>query len=174
MAAAWPLPMDIQAIHERSQAPMPTVKPIHKLTFHDRLSRLTFDQAAKLLGEEGRKLIMHGAKYEIDVKEEVYLTGDLLRVRLRDGAVATLTLMSEAVARLHWNCNQCDTACEHVGAMFSMLLESKTQLGLAAPPPERTAVASLNEQQLVWQAVADRQERARTEKMKIKSADGSS
>src|SRR5713226_760889 len=76
---------------------MPTTKPIHKLTFHDRLSRLTFIQAAKLLGEEGRKLIMHGAKYEIDVKEEVYLTGDLLRVRLRDGAVATLTLMSEAV-----------------------------------------------------------------------------
>ena len=59
---------------------MPTVKPINKLTFHDRLSRLTFLQAAKLLGEEGRKLIMRGAKYEIDVKEDVHLSGDLLRV----------------------------------------------------------------------------------------------
>jgi hypothetical protein len=154
---------------------MPTVKPINKLTFHDRLSRLTFDQAAKLLGEEGRKLIMRGARTEIDVKEDVHLSGDLLRVRLpRSGAVATLTLISEAVARLHWNCDQCDTACEHVGAMFSMLLENKMQLGLAAPPPERTAVASLTEERLVWQALADREERARTEKMKIESADASS
>jgi hypothetical protein len=104
---------------------MPTVKPIHQLTFHDRLSRLTIIQAAKLLGEEGRKLIMQGAKYEIDVKEDVHLSGDLLRVRLPGAdAIATLTLLSEAVARLHWNCNRCDTACEHVGAMFSMLLEN--------------------------------------------------
>jgi hypothetical protein len=157
---------------------MPTVKPINKLTFHDRLSRLTFDQAAKLLGDDGRKLIMKGAKYEINVQKDVHLSGDLLRASVYKGgaveAVATLTLLSEAVARLHWNCNRCDAACEHVGALFSMLLESKTQLGLAAPPPERTPVASLNEEQLVWQALADRQERARTEKMKIKSADGSS
>jgi superfamily II DNA or RNA helicase len=153
---------------------MPTTKPIHKLTFHDRLSRLNFDQAAKLLGEEGRKLILQGAQREIDVKEDVRLTGDLLRVRFHDGAVGTLTLLSEAVARLHWNCTACDTACEHVGAMFSMLLESKMQLGLAAPPPERTAVASLTEERLVWQALSDRQERARAEKMKIKSTDSSS
>src|SRR5260370_8124804 len=101
---------------------MPTIKPIHKLTFHDRLSRLTFDQAAKLLGEEGRKLIMRGAKYEIDVKEDVRLSGDLLRVRLRDGAVATLTLLSEAVARLHWNCTRSATPCKHVAAIFSLIL----------------------------------------------------
>ena len=126
---------------------MPTVKPIHQLTFHDRLSRLTFLQAAKLLGEEGRKLIMRGAKYEIDVKEDVHLSGDLLRVRFRGaGAVTTLTLLSEAVARLHWNCDQCDTACEHVGAMFSMLLESKMQLGLAAPPPDASSLPSATDQ----------------------------
>jgi superfamily II DNA or RNA helicase len=157
---------------------MPIVKPISKLTFHDRLSRLSIHQAEKLLGEEGRKLIMRGAKCEIDVKEDVYLSGDLLRVRIHTAgaveAIATLTLSSEAVARLIWNCDQCDTACEHVGAMFSMLLESKMQLGLAAPPPERTPIASLTEDRLVWQALSERQERARTEKMKLKSADASS
>jgi hypothetical protein len=86
---------------------MPTIKPIDKLTFHDRLSRLSFDQAAKLLGAEGRKLILRGAKYSINLKEDVFLGGDLLRVNLVDGSVATLTLMKDAVARLHWNCTHC-------------------------------------------------------------------
>ena len=36
------------------------------LTLKDRLSRLTFLQAAKLLGENGGKLIRQGGKIEID------------------------------------------------------------------------------------------------------------
>jgi hypothetical protein len=37
------------------------VKPSHKLTFRDRLSQLNFEQAAKLLGVEGKKLILKGS-----------------------------------------------------------------------------------------------------------------
>ena len=33
---------------------MATVKPGHLLTFRDRLSRLSFEQACKLLGPSGR------------------------------------------------------------------------------------------------------------------------
>src|SRR5438445_505631 len=59
---------------------MTTTKPSHKLTFHDRLSRLTFDQARKLLGPEGRQLIQQGAKREVSLEQEVFLGGDLFRV----------------------------------------------------------------------------------------------
>src|SRR5947208_1289986 len=118
---------------------MTTTKPSHKLSFRDRLSRLDFLQACKLLGPQGRKLIPKGANFAAVTKDDVYLGGDLLRVKFPgfdpgDEAVATLTLTAEAKDRLHWNCTSCDEPCEHVGAMLSYVLEDKTGLGLATAP----------------------------------------
>ena len=147
-----------------------TTKPSHRLTLKDRLSRLNFTQACKLLGPEGRQLIQHGGKWEINLEEQVYLQGDLFRVNL-DDAIVTMTLMAEAKDRLHWNCTRCELPCEHAGAAFSLVLEEKMALGLAAPPRERTPVESLSEQDLIAQAIAEREDRARTEKYKLQSAD---
>jgi hypothetical protein len=63
-----------------------TTKPSHRLTLKDRLSRLTFLQACRLLGDEGRQLIQRGGKWEICLDEQVYLQGDLLprEVQRRD------------------------------------------------------------------------------------------
>lgn len=153
---------------------MTTVKPSDKLTLHDRLSRLTFDQACKLLGEEGRKLILQGSKREVNLDEDVFLGGDLFRVTLRKptgkvDAIATLTMMADRKDKLHWNCDCHFRACEHVGAMFSVLLENKVSLGLAAAPPERETPAELDEEELIARALADREERARNERMKVRS-----
>jgi superfamily II DNA or RNA helicase len=52
-----------------------------------------------------------------------------------------------------------------------MLLEAKTALGLAAPPPERIPVESLSEEELVARALAEREERARKEKFRMQSSD---
>ncbi|MCH8967127.1 MAG: DEAD/DEAH box helicase [Planctomycetes bacterium] len=139
-----------------------------ELTLKDRLSRLTYLQACKLLGAEGERLIRHGGGTEIDIDEDVYFGGDLFRLRL-NGAVVTITQMAEAKQRLHWNCTACDGACEHVGAAFSLILEEKMALGLAAPPPERIPVESLSEQELVEQAIAQREERARKERMTVRA-----
>ena len=125
--------------------------PSRRLSLHDRLSRLTFLEACKLLGPEGRTLIQKSAnKWEIAIADDVYLGGDLFRLRFpseangRASVVVTITLMAEARNRLNWNCTHCEGACEHVGAAFSLILEEKTALGLAAPPPEpRTPVESL-------------------------------
>ena len=66
----------------------------------------------------------------------------------------------------------CQRICEHLGAAFSLILEEKTSLGLAAPPPEhRSPIESLDEDELIERALAERAERARTEKMKVKSID---
>ncbi|MEX1229012.1 MAG: DEAD/DEAH box helicase [Planctomycetaceae bacterium] len=149
-----------------------TTKPASRLTLKDRLSRLNFTRACKMLGEEGRQLIQRGGKYEIDLNEQVYLEGDLYRVKFSD-AVVTVTLMADAKDRLHWNCTTCELPCEHAGAALSLVLEEKTALGLAAAPPERIPVESLDESALIERAIAERQERANIEKFKVQSIEPS-
>jgi superfamily II DNA or RNA helicase len=154
------------------------VKPGNKLTFQDRISHLNFERAAKLLGPSGKKLIIEGSAREVRLREDVHLGGDLLRVSFPSPAggveaIATMTLSSDAPQRLRWNCDRCETACEHVGALISFLLENKSGLRLAAPPPERETANELSEEAIVERALADRRERARTERMKVQSLDAS-
>ncbi len=153
-------------------------KKSKKLTLKDRLSRLTYLQAAKLLGPEGPRWIRQGAAYDnIDIDRDVYLRGDLFRLKLRDAvgcgrhAVVTITTMAEAKNRLRLNCTACETMCEHIGAAVSLILEEKTALGLAVTPNERRPIETLNEQELIEQALQDRLERAKTEKFRIESSD---
>lgn len=151
-----------------------TTKPGHKLSFHDRISRLSFAQAAKMLGENGAKLIRAGGKMVVDPAEDIYLAGDLLRVTVRDAGAcvnASLTLHPEYTDKLHFNCEACDTPCVHLGALFSTLLENKVILGLAVPPPERKALPEQDDAAIVEQALAERAERSNAEKMRIKTAD---
>jgi hypothetical protein len=120
----------------------PQVLPGERLSLKDRLSRLTLADACKLLGPTGRELILRNANvYSVSIADDVYLGEDLLRVRFHgeDGeapAIVTVTLMAEARQRLHYRCDRCRAACNHVGAVFSLVLEEKTALGLAAPPAE--------------------------------------
>src|SRR5260370_704093 len=53
--------------------------------------------------------------------------------------------------------------------MFSVLLENKATLGLAATPPERETPAELDEEELIAGALADREGRGRNERMKVRS-----
>lgn len=140
------------------------------LTLRDRLSRLTFTQACKSLGPGADRLIRRGGARDIRTDEQVHLGDDLFRLSL-NGAVVTITLMADAPHRLRWNCTRCPGACEHVGAAFSLVLEEKVALGLAAPPPARAPLESLGEKELVARAVAERDERSRKERMSIRSTD---
>ena len=89
---------------------MTTVKPASKLTFHDLISRLDFNQACKLLGLDGKRWLIRGSRLPI-LPGDIYLGGDLLRVSFRDPdeqveAIATLTMTGEARSRLRWNCDR--------------------------------------------------------------------
>jgi superfamily II DNA or RNA helicase len=141
-----------------------------QLTLKDRLSRLTYSQASKLLGPEGGKVIQRGGRYDININEDVYLADDLLRIKFPD-AVVTMVVRSDRPQRLGWNCTGCDDVCEHVGAALSLVLEEKTALGLAKLPSEREVVESLGEEELVRRALEERSQRAHEEKMKIESVD---
>lgn len=138
------------------------------MNLKDKLSRLTYREACSLLGPEGEKLIRAGGKYDIEINEHVVLNDDLFRVNLEE-AVVTMTLSPEKPKRLKFGCSICPGACEHVGAAFSLILEEKLSLGLSAPPPERLPVESLSDRDLIRQAIEERAERARAEKMQLKS-----
>jgi superfamily II DNA or RNA helicase len=153
-------------------------RPTERLSLRDRLSGLTFVEACKLLGPEGRSLIQKNANvWDFKIQDDVYLGDDLFRLRIpgeyAQGApvIVTMTLMAEARQRLHWNCTACHNACKHVGAAFSLILEEKLALGLAAPPKQRVPVESLAEAELTMRALAEREERARLEKMQVRPAD---
>jgi hypothetical protein len=62
-------------------------KESKRLTLRDRLSQLTHYRACQLLGPAGRQLIRQGAAYQdIDIDRDVYLRGDLFRLRLPGAA----------------------------------------------------------------------------------------
>jgi len=87
-----------------------------------------------------------------------------------DYAAVTVIVSPAARGRLAWHCDTCDIPCVHAGAAFSLILEEKLALGLAAAPPEMPPVELLSEEALIALALSEREERARNEKMRVISA----
>ncbi|HSR97030.1 MAG TPA: DEAD/DEAH box helicase [Kofleriaceae bacterium] len=150
---------------------MITRKPGSALTLHDRLSQLSFEGACKLLGAPGAALIRKGGTLEVDLTEQVSITAERFVFRVpqprRRPAEVAMWLADDRARRLRWRCSACTGACEHVGAALSVVLEDKVALGLAEPPLE----LGTDTRDLVVRAIEERVERARTEKMALRSAD---
>src|SRR5438477_521401 len=161
-----------------SQVDSSSAKKSTELTLIDRLSRLSYHQTLKLLGSDGPKLLRAGDSWDFRIEEDVCLSEDLFRLKFplapgetESPPVVTISLMDTSHGRLRWHCTVCESLCEHVGAAFSFILDEKMTLGLAAPPPERVPVESLSERELIERAIEERRERARTERMIVKSAE---
>jgi len=138
------------------------------ITLKDKLSHLSYIEACKMLGAQGKQLIMAGGKYDIDLFEQVTLNSKRFRMDLGDTKVE-IALDPMKPRRLNIGCSACSVACEHQGAALSLILEEKLSLGLSAPPPERVPMESLSEEALIKQAIDDRKERAQKEKMRLNS-----
>ncbi len=144
--------------------------------FHQRLGSLTFSQACQLLGDDGAKLIQRGGRiFELQSDRDVFLGGDLLRVRVEDPqvdgglAIASITLSSDRKKQLAVNCDRCELPCEHLGAALEYLLDAKSVLGLAMPPDEEVPLEHLTARELRQRMLAERQNRAKTERMTVKA-----
>ncbi|MCA9187552.1 MAG: DEAD/DEAH box helicase family protein, partial [Planctomycetales bacterium] len=144
--------------------------------FRQRLGSLTYSQTCQLLGDDGAKLIREGGRlFEIQYDRDVYLGGDLYRVRVHDGeldggvAIVTVTLQSGRRRQLLCNCDQCEVSCHHMGAAFEYLLDSKSALGLAEPPDESVPLEHLTRDELLRRVLADREKRAKEEKMTVRA-----
>ncbi len=135
------------------------------ITLKDKLSRLDLARASRLLGPDGEALIREGGKREIDF-DSVELTENRMTLSLPDATVE-LYLEPAARNRVNWRCSSCRSACEHVGAALSLVLEEKTALGLAAPPLMKTPLELLTDGQLIERLLAERRERASSEPMAL-------
>lgn len=144
--------------------------------FHQRLGTLTYSQACRLLGDEGSKLIQLGGRtFEVQSDRDVFLGGDLFRVRVEDPdvdggvAITSLTLASDRKKQLAVNCDCCDAPCVHLGASLDYLLDAKSLLGFGMPPDEDVPLEHLTVEELRHRMLADREQRAADEKMTVRS-----
>lgn len=147
-----------------------------ELTLWDRLSRLTYPSACKLLGEHAARLIRAGGMLEINVDEQVRLEPDELRVTVphegrKGDALVRVRLRGDKRDRLAISCSTCHDPCEHQGAAIALILEEKALLGLAELPVEDLPLEHLDPAALVARALAEREERAQSERMRVRSAD---
>lgn len=138
------------------------------LTLKDRLSHLTYNQACKLLGPEGKKLLRRGGEYEISIDDQVILKRETFKLDLGE-ALVSIYMDTINGKQLNFQCSTCNGVCKHLGAAFSLILEEKLSLGLSAPPPEKIPIESLTDEELIDQEIADRVERADKQKMKVQS-----
>ncbi|MEX0902814.1 MAG: DEAD/DEAH box helicase [Pseudohongiellaceae bacterium] len=138
------------------------------MTLKDKLSRLSYRQAVKLLGSRGDALLQQGGLYDIDLDRDVRFDEQQFRLLLSD-AELSIRLHGKNRSTLGWRCSCHKQQCEHIGAALSLILEEKTPLGLAKAPPEPQPVAALSDSELREQALGERRERAAIEKMRVKS-----
>ena len=155
-------------------------KPSRKrrIGIRDRLGQLTYRSACRLMGDEdGEARLRQGGRFEIDLPNDVYLGGDTLRVTVPDPelpaqqAIVTVVEMTNKPKGLHLQCEQCQTRCDHIAAVLGMVLDDKLTLGLSAPPDPSEPIENLTEDELLRRALADRQDRAATERMTLRSLD---
>jgi superfamily II DNA or RNA helicase len=154
---------------------MPVAKRSSDLTLKDRLSRLTLERAEKLLGANGKQMIMDGGKLEFNLAEDVLFDEDVFMLCWGKAAETVSVKMDPARRnKLLIECAGCyPEPCEHGGAVLSLILEEKTLLGLAAEPKEHKPMESMAEKELIDRAMAERAHRAEEESMRIKSNDRS-
>ena len=79
--------------------------------------------------EDSAVRLQQGAKFEINIAEDVFLGGDTLRVSVSDTALreqprATVIIneMTNQPNGLHLTCDQCHVRCEHTAATLMMVL----------------------------------------------------
>jgi superfamily II DNA or RNA helicase len=144
------------------------------LTLKDRLSRLNYTQAVRLLGPQGKELLRQKTNnvFDFDLNEDRFrLTDDEFEIIVND--VPVLFYLSSPRGTLSYRCTACDcempNGCEHAAFALAFILEEKMLLGLASPPPERVPLEMLSEKELVERAISERLERVTAENLTVVS-----
>jgi len=92
-----------------------------------------------------------------------------------ENAVCRITFDPATKGNLRVECSECRQPCVHSGAFLSLVLERKSDLGLAVPPSDGPAsgATGMRDDDIVEQALSGRRERAKAERMRIRSKDSS-
>jgi hypothetical protein len=108
--------------HPMGTLPQPSRAP----RFRDRLSHLSFDGASKILGHNGRRLLIRGGALELAAPDDLRIDEHEARVQWEPGPGGlTSRLFFDPSVRggLRAVCSACTRPCEHVGGLLSILLE---------------------------------------------------
>jgi len=152
-------------------------KPAKQRNLHDHLSRLNLARVEKLLGAEAKRLLADARKYDINIPAQTKLTKNRLKVRFpgaikgNRNAVVTLSLSEHKRKRLQIDCTPCPQADCLKAAVLGLVLDNKLELGLSIPPGEEPPWERLDDDALRRYAIAQREKRAKEERMKIESED---
>ncbi|MDR0549606.1 MAG: hypothetical protein LBI10_09410 [Deltaproteobacteria bacterium] len=160
----------MSALSVRKKNPVPPksltkVKP-KATTLREVLSRLTFNQASKLLGPHGLSALKSEAVQSVvltDV-ESFALTDDHFELTIEGVKVVfSLTGPNKALAinYAHKPLNPDETW--PAAAALSLILEEKVALGLTPPPPAKASLEKLGEEALIDLAIAERRAQAQAE-----------
>lgn len=166
---------------KKSQAKKPASprRGRRKIGIRDRLGQLTYHGACQLMSQDddGAARLRQGAKFEINLPRDVRFLADSFRVNVPDPELASgfaeviMVEMTNKPKGLHLTCTNCETTCAHIAAALGLVLDDKLTLGLAAPPDPNEPIENLTEDELIRRALADREERAEREPMKLQSMD---
>ena len=111
-------------------------QPSRAPRFRDRLSHLSLEDASKILGPDGRRLLTRGGALELAAPDDLRIDDYEARLQWEPGPGGlTSRLFFDPSVRggLRAVCSTCTKPCEHVAGLLSILLEQKTELGLATP-----------------------------------------
>jgi len=150
-----------------------TTRNSSKLTLKDKLSRLTYPQAVKLLGSDGAKMLSRGGAHDIDIEQQVRLTAKRIRLELfsPQQSIVTISLSDDAQQRLACRCSTCKGSCDHIAAALALILEEKTTLGLAVAPDTQLLRQGMSHHEIDALEIAAREKRAKSERMTVRSMD---
>ena len=140
-------------------------------TLRDRLSRLSYEKAASLLGRNGKKILQQGEKYELNLETDVEIAKNVCRIKVDDALVSIID-DDRSVHKMRVFCSRCNSLnCDHKGVAFAAILNCKTPLGLAKPPSIDLIGGELSDDELVMREIARREDRALSERMSVKASD---
>ncbi|MDR1084532.1 MAG: DEAD/DEAH box helicase [Deltaproteobacteria bacterium] len=141
------------------------------LTLKDVLSRLSFSQAIRILGPQGREMLKSGSVQTTFLSDSSNfdLTDDKFEIVIYGTRVTFYLAGPKGI--LSFCCSSCHQemplGCNHVASALSLILEEKVVLGLAAPPPERVPLERLSEEALVERAISERKEKVHAENLTV-------
>ena len=140
----------------------------------EKLSRLTPQKAVKILGKNGEKLLRKGGGVEFDLEQDVTMTTKQFIIERTGWGWVELSLDQHSPGGLAISSSSGRADSLEVAAALSLILEEKTALGLAEPPPEEHRPPEhLSHSELVERAISERRDKAFAERMEMKSADES-
>lgn len=150
-----------------------TTRTSAKLTLKDKLSRLTHQQAIKLLGPDGARRLTRGGARDIEIEQQVRLTPNSFRLELfvPQHSFVTISLSDGAQQRLSCSCSTCDGPCDDIAAALALILEEKTMLGLAVAPDTPLSRQAMSHHEIDALEVVAREKRAKSERMTVRSMD---